>query len=35
MDKTSEFYKISSAVILGFLANIYDKYSVMLAFMLL
>lgn len=33
MDKTTEFYKISSSVILGFLANLYDKYSVMLAFM--
>ena len=33
MDKTAEFYKISCSVILGFLANLYDKYSVMLAFM--
>lgn len=33
MDKTSEFYKVSCSVILGFLANIYDKYSVMLIFM--
>ena len=33
MDKTTEFYKISSSVIIGFLANLYDKYSVMLVFM--
>jgi toxin secretion/phage lysis holin len=33
MDKTTEIYKIISSVIIGFLANIYDKYSVMLAFM--
>ena len=33
MEKTAEFYKISSSVIIGFLANLYDKYSVMLAFM--
>lgn len=33
MDKTAEFYKISCSVILGFLANLYDKYSVMLIFM--
>ena len=30
MEKTAEFYKISCSVILGFLANLYDKYSVML-----
>lgn len=33
MEKTAEFYKISCSVILGFLANLYDKYSVMLVFM--
>lgn len=33
MFKTTEIYKITSSVIIGFLVNLYDKYSVMLAFM--
>ncbi len=32
MDR-SEMYKITSSVILGIMANIYDKYSLMLMFM--
>ena len=33
MDKNIEVYKISMSVILGFFAELYNKYSVMLIFM--
>lgn len=33
MNRTEEFFKVISSFALGFLANIYDKYSAMLAFM--
>lgn len=33
MDKEQEFFKITSSVVLGFLASVYQKYAVMLLLM--